>query len=83
MSFFVGIKLWRSIQMNGQIGNSHDGFIDVDQTMLQQSVGGLDDNPTGDFEIAIEPSVPNTAAVTLHAYLDGREEEISSPASSS
>ena len=71
MRFFVGTELLvgGSIQMNGQVGDSQDGAIDVDEFVMQFAVGRFDENATGDFQVTIEPRVPNATAVTFHAHL--------------
>ena len=51
VSFLVRTELLvgRPVQMDGQVGNSHDGPVDVDETMMQLPVGGLDENAAGDL----------------------------------
>ena len=71
MSFFVWTELLigGSVQMNGQIGNPEDGFVDVDEALLQLPFGRLDENSARDLQVTVEPSMPNTASVALDANL--------------
>ena len=64
--FLVG----RSVQVNGQIWNPHDRSVDMDESVLQFAVSGLDQHAAGDLQVPIEPRVPNAATVTLNAHLE-------------
>ena len=71
MSFLVWTKflIGGSVQMNGQIGDPENGFINMDETMFQLSFGRFDENSSRDLQVPIKPSMPNASSVAFNANL--------------
>mmetsp|Transcript_5132 Transcript_5132/g.14542 ORF Transcript_5132/g.14542 Transcript_5132/m.14542 type:complete len:225 (-) Transcript_5132:116-790(-) len=66
------LPLLGRLQMDGKIGNSHNGPINLQQPLFDPTALGMPDHHTSrDAQIAIEPRMPQTTAVALHGELDG------------
>ena len=67
----VGVKVCLAVEVDGQVRNPQDGLVHLDE-LLDKGALPLalpDQHAAGHAQIAIEPAVPNAAAVRLDADL--------------
>jgi len=57
------------LEVNTEGRNAAYGLLEVHELLLEGSVRLLDDNPTGDRQVAIEPRVPQASPVALDIQL--------------
>lgn len=57
-----------TVEMDGQVGNAQERLVDLDD-LGDDLIALLDQDAARDTQIAIEPSMPQTSSVALHADL--------------
>ena len=69
-----GTLFLSSLKMNAKRRDASEWFVDLDEALLHRFLPilrlGTDQNSSRDTQVAIEPRVPQTSAVALHAQLN-------------
>lgn len=68
LNLVVGVEAGLAVQVDGQRGDSQQRLVDLDQ-LLHDVVALTDQNAAGKTQIAVEPRVPDAAAIRLDADL--------------
>lgn len=65
----VGVKGGAPIEVDGERRDAQQRLVDLDQLLDKVALGVLYEDSSGDAEVAVEPAVPDAAAVGLDADL--------------
>lgn len=68
LRLLVGVKVGLTVEVDGEVGDAEDGLVNLDQ-LLHDVATLANKDAAGDTQIAIEPRVPDAAAVRLDADL--------------
>lgn len=69
LSLLVELERHAASKVHRQIGNPAHRLVDSDQLLLDRAVLALDHQATRNAQVAIEPSMPHSAAVCLNTNL--------------
>ena len=69
LRLLVGIEIGLAVQVDGQRGDAQQWLVDLDEA-LDKGVAVADEDAAGDAQVAVEPRVPDAAAVRLDADLE-------------
>ena len=70
LGFLVELKVLLTIEMDGERWDTEDRAFNFHKTLLDFALFGSDHDPACDAEITIEPSVPETTAISLACNLN-------------
>lgn len=69
LRLLVRVELGGTVEVDGQGGDTEDGPVDLDEALGEAALAVADEGTAGDAQVAVEPGVPEPAAVRLDADL--------------